>query len=154
MNAPMESFSFSRDEMRTIAATLGVEPTVQHGDYLFTLSNAQTRQALILNISSDMNLGETLSGENPHGSLIIAQTQHGYFELHNCTAFMVFEPDELIFLSATGDAVSGLVVGKECTCSMFTNVRRSNLSANFAELDPRLLMSAMQLSVAEALLVV
>jgi hypothetical protein len=35
---------------------------------------------------------------------------------------------------------------------MFTNVRRSNLSADFAEIDPRLLMSAMQLSVAEMLL--
>jgi hypothetical protein len=145
----IESFSFSQDDMRTITNVLGVQPVnVQDGEYLFMLSNAQTRQALSLTIATDMELGDT-----SQGSLVITQTQHGYFELHNCTAFMVFEPDELIFLSAVGDNISGLVIGKQCTCSMFTNVHRNNLSADFAELDPRLLMSAMQLSVAEMLLV-
>lgn len=130
-----------------MSAILGAKPHETDGEYLFTLSNPQTRQSLTLNVSNNVGLGDDI-----RAALVIAQTQHGYFELHSCTGFMVFEPDELIFVSENNDLISGLIVGKQCTCSMFTNVRRSNLSADFTELDPRLLMSAMQLSVAEAML--
>ena len=142
-----ESFTFSSDDIRRITEIVGVEPQSHDGEHLFMLANPQTRQSLTLNVSNDVELGD-----DRRGSLVIAQTQHGYFELHDCTAFLVFEPDELIFVSANETHISGLVVGKQCTCSMFSNVRKSNLSADFAELDPRLLMSAMQLSVAEMLL--
>ena len=142
-----ESFAFSADDIRQISDIVDAKPQSHDGEYLFSLSNPQTRQSLTLNVSNNVELGD-----GRHGALVIAQTQHGYFELHDCTAFLVFEPDELIFVSATETHISGLVVGKQCTCSMFTNVRRSNLSADFAEIDPRLLMSAMQLSVAEILL--
>jgi hypothetical protein len=146
-------FTFSPDDVRNIAQMLGQEPQVitELDEFLFNLSNTHTRQSLALTLANNVPLGE--EGGSPFtGALVIAQTQHGYFELHNCTAFMVFEPDEIIFLSADGPTVSGMLVGKQCTCSMFVNVRRENLSANFAELDPRLLMSAMQLSVAEVAL--
>jgi hypothetical protein len=147
------TFSFSTDDVRRIAAMLGHEPQVipELEEYIFNLSNAQTRQSLALTLANDVPLGGD-ENMDAAGALVVAQTQHGYFELHNCTAFMVFEPDEIIFLSAEGEKISGLIVGKQCTCSMFTNVHRENLSANFAELDPRLLMSAMQLSVAEMVL--
>lgn len=142
-----ESFAFSADDIRRISEIVDAQPQSHDGEYLFSLSNSQTRQSLTLNVSNNVELGD-----DRRGALVIAQTQHGYFELHDCTAFLVFEPDELIFVSANETHISGLVVGKQCTCSMFTNVRRSNLSADFAEIDPRLLMSAMQLSVAEMLL--
>ncbi len=150
------AFSFSSDDIRRIAAMLGQEPQVvpELEEYLFNLANPHTRQSLALTLANDVPLGG--EGVEAAGALVVAQTQHGYFELHNCTAFMVFEPDEIIFLSTSaglrGETVSGLVVGKQCTCSMFSGVRRDNLSSNFAELDPRLLMSAMQLSVAEGVL--
>ncbi len=142
-----DSFTFSSEDIRRITEIVGTQPQSHDGEHLFMLSNQQTRQSLTLNVSSSVDLGD-----DRRGALVIAQTQHGYFELHDCTGFMVFEPDELIFVSANDTHISGLVVGRQCTCSMFTNVRKSNLSADFAELDPRLLMSAMQLSVAEMLL--
>ena len=140
-------FTFSTEDIRQMSDILGATPHETDGEYLFMLSNEPTRQSLTLNVSNNVDIGD-----GRLGALAIAQTQHGYFELHSCTGFMVFEPDELIFVSEQNDLISGLVIGKQCTCSMFTNVRRSNLSADFTELDPRLLMSAMQLSVAEALL--
>jgi hypothetical protein len=141
-----QPFAFSDEDIRRIARIVDVEPQRREddGEYLFMLFNPQSRQSLSLNLSNNVALGD-----DAVGALVIAQTQHGYFELHDCTAFLIFEPDELIFVSAGATHVSGLVVGKQCTCSMFTNVRRSNLSADFAEIDPRLLMSAMQLSVTE-----
>ncbi len=147
MMTSFSDFSFSAEDIHNMSAILGATPHETDGEYLFTLANQQTRQSLTLNVSNNVDMGD-----GTHAALVIAQTQHGYFELHSCTGFMVFEPDELIFISENNDLISGLVVGKQCTCSMFTNVRRSNLSADFTELDPRLLMSSMQLSVAEAVL--
>ncbi|TAE31187.1 MAG: hypothetical protein EAZ92_03320 [Candidatus Kapaibacterium sp.] len=141
-------FAFSAEDIHTMSAILGATPHETDGEYLFTLANTQTRQSLTLNVSNNVDMGD-----DTRATLVIAQTQHGYFELHSCTVFMVFEPDELIFISEKNDLISGLIVGKQCTCSMFTNVRRHNLSADFTDLDPRLLMSSMQLSVAEAVLV-
>jgi hypothetical protein len=147
MNTTFPDFSFSAEDILSMSAILGAPPHETDGEYLFTLSNPQTRQSLTLNVSNNVDVGD-----ETRAALVIAQTQHGYFELHSCTGFLVFEPDELIFVSEHNDLISGLIVGKQCTCSMFTNVRRSNLSADFTELDPRLLMSAMQLSVAEGVL--
>ncbi len=147
------AFTFSSDDIAGIVQMLGSAPQHHtsdgHDEYFFNLSNEQTRQSLTLTLANNVELG----GEgSEREALVIAQTQHGYFELHGCTAFMVFEPDEIIFIRADGERISGMVVGKQCTCSMFVDVCRENLSANYAELDPRLLMSAMQLSVTEVML--
>jgi hypothetical protein len=139
--------TFTPDDIRRIAEIFGTEAQENENEYFFSLTNPVTKQSLTLNLCNEVDLGDGATG-----ALVIAQTQHGYFEVHDCTAFMVFEPDELIFLSADDERISGMVVGKQCTCSMFVNVQRKNLSANFADLDPRLLMSAMQLSVAEVML--
>jgi hypothetical protein len=65
---------------------------------------------------------------------------------------MIFEPDEVIFIQATSDKVSSLIIGKNCSCSMYANISRDVLGADFAELDPAVLLSAMQLSLTESIL--
>lgn len=82
-------------------------------------------------------------------SVLSAQTVHGYFELHNVQRFVLVEPGEIIFVAEEGDSISGLVVGREGTCSLFANVDRRTLSADFASLEPALLLAAMQLGLAE-----
>jgi len=141
------TFFFSPEDIQRIAEMLGTKPQSGDNEYAFNLTNPQNRQSLALTLANNVQLGGGVMG-----TLVVAQTQHGYFELHDCAGFMVFEPDEIIFVSAGEHRISGMVVGKQCTCSMFVDVQRENLSANFAEIDPRLLMSAMQLSVTEVIL--
>ena len=81
--------------------------------------------------------------------VLSAQTVHGYFELHNVIRFVPVEPDEVIFVAEEGDRISGLVVGAGGTCSLFANVHRRTLTADFAALEPALLLAAMQLGLAE-----
>lgn len=144
------SFTFSASDIQTIERILGTPPTSTDSDTMFRLSNEKTRQSLTLTVSNEVALGN-----DRIGALVVVQTQHGYFELHGCSGFVPFDPDELIFIgtehTSNGTRLTGMVIGKECTCSMFVNVSKENLTADFTELDPRILMSAMQLSLTEEL---
>ncbi len=141
------SFDFTQSDADSIAAVLGGAAQVVEGSYMFRLSHEESKQSLNLTLHSDVDLGG-----DARGALVVAQTQHGYFELHNCSTYMLFEPDEVIFLGVRSGHVSCLVVGARCTCSMFVNIRREILTSDFGKLDPRVLMSAMQLSLTEAVI--
>jgi hypothetical protein len=82
-------------------------------------------------------------------SVISAQTIHGYFELHDIDRVVPVETGEVIFVAERDDRISGLVVGREGTCSLFSNVARKTISADFTTLEPPLLLAAMQLGLAE-----
>lgn len=72
--------------------------------------------------------------------------------LHNCTNYLLFEPDEVIFIEAEESYISSLIIGKESTVSMFSNINRSLLRQDITELEAPLLLSAMQLSLTDAML--
>ncbi|MEO5931149.1 MAG: hypothetical protein ABIR47_14550 [Candidatus Kapaibacterium sp.] len=81
--------------------------------------------------------------------ILSAQTVHGYFELHDVTRYVPVEPGEVIFVAEQGEKISGLVVGASGTCSLFSNVDRAIITADFVTLEPSLLLAAMQLGLAE-----
>lgn len=141
------AFSFTDDDIKTITKVLQTKPERLENAWSWHMENKHTRQSLVFTIYADVDLGK---GRN--GALISAQTHHGYYELHECHGYMVFEPDEIIFVNASKDRVSSLIIGKQCTCSMYSNISRDILSADFAALDPSVLLSAMQLSITEEIL--
>lgn len=141
------SFSFTPSDIKRISEHLGAQPEADGDDTSFTLANPSTRQSVRLALHNGVQL--------PDGSLeamAVVHTPYGYFELHRCTSFFTFDPDEVIFLSVRDASISGIVVGAQSTCSMFSDVPRSVLSEDLAEIDPRLLMSAMQLALTEEVL--
>lgn len=141
------SFSFQASDIKNISKIFGSKPVELENHWTWTMANPETRQAQVVVINNSVKFGKDHSG-----SLVVVQTKHGYFELHDCTGFVVFEPDEVIFVSATKNILSCMVVGSGCTCSMFSPIRREILTADFSELDPAILMSAMQLSLTESIL--
>jgi hypothetical protein len=140
-------YLFTKDDVGNISETLGLKPQEFDRGWTWRLHNKETGQQLIFSIYTNIQLEN-----NESGNLITVQTQHGYFELHNCTMFMLFEPDEVIFIQHDEVKLSSLIIGRQSTCSMFTNINREILSHDFSELDPPLLLSAMQLSIAESVL--
>jgi hypothetical protein len=126
---------------------LGSRPREFEGGRAWHQENKASGQSQVLTLYTNTKLGK-----NADGPLVSVQTQHGYFELHDCDAFIVFEPDEIIFVHTVGEFVSCLIIGRECTCSLFSNIRRENLNADFSTLDPAVLLSAMQLSLVESVL--
>jgi hypothetical protein len=129
----------SSQSIETIAGTLGARIERTGSDTVLYIGPVQSSPSIVLTITF-------LSDGN---AVLSAQTIHGYFELHNVERFVLVEPDEVIFVAETGERISGLVVGREATCSLFANVDSRTLSADFTVLEPALLLAAMQLGLVE-----
>lgn len=82
-------------------------------------------------------------------NIVSAQTMHGYYELHNIIDYMVFEPDEIIFIAKDKEFLSCLIVGSNGSCSLFSNINRSILSTDFSKLPSSEILAAMQLAIVE-----
>ena len=132
-------------DMPIISSTLG-EPARGEDTWHWSIRDATSQRMLALTVSMNVNLGDTV------GTVVSAQTQQGYLELHGVTTYLCIEPDEVMFISKRGDTFSSLVVGTSCTCSLFSNVRLDLIAADLATLHPAVLMAAMQLSLAESML--
>lgn len=140
-------FAFSENDIKQITKVLGADVNSQGNNWSWHLKNSETRQSLVINVYNGIKIG--IESE---GALVSVQTLHGYFELHDCIGFLVFEPDEIIFVQASGGTVSSLIVSGQCNCSMYTNISRDILKSDFNNLDPAVLLSAMQLSLTESIL--
>jgi hypothetical protein len=127
------------DTVQQIARLLEARPETLGTDTILHVGEREGASTVVLTLASLQDGSAVLS----------AQTVHGYFELHNVERFVPVEPGEIIFVSEVGDRISGLVVGREGTCSLFANVDRRTLSADFATIEPPLLLAAMQLGLAE-----
>lgn len=140
-------FTFKKEDIDKISKILDCRCEEFPDAWSWSLKNQDTKQAVIFTIYNRVK-----TGRDKESNLVAVQTQHGYFELHSCTAFILFEPDEVIFINSEISKVSCLIIGKQATCSLYSNIDREILSTDFTSLDSAVLMSAMQLSLVEELL--
>ncbi len=138
---------FGKEDIRKISKILNAEAEFVGGSYIINLFNKELNQLLFLSINSDTDYAN-----DEDSSIISVQTQYGYFELHNCTNYMIFEPDEVIFISSNEEKVSCLIVSKDANCSMFSDIKRAILNTDISQLDSSVLLAAMQLSLIEKVL--
>jgi len=143
------SFNFKNDDIENISSILGTEHKGTTDTWTWTLKNTETNQSVVFTIYNKTQLAPQ---SDDSGVLVSVQTKHGYFELHGLTGFLLFEPDEVIFVRSDDEKVSCLVIGSNSSCSLFSNIDKSILNSNITELDPAILLAAMQLSLAESIL--
>lgn len=140
-------YTFTNDDIEKIDEILNTKAQNNGNNWTWRVSNSETNQSFVISIYNNVSLHN-----NDDISIISIQTKQGYYELHDCFAYLVFEEDEIIFIQASEKYVSCLVISKQGTCSMYSNINRDILNADFSKLDPAILMSAMQLSLTENLL--
>jgi|YNPMSStandDraft_2_1061718.scaffolds.fasta_scaffold15687_2 hypothetical protein len=138
------AFSFIEQDIEIISNILGQKPEVFENSWTWNLQNDITDKPMIINLYNSINF----DGDK-EGSIISVQTRHGYYELHNITNYIVFEPDEIIFICSKKKTLSCLIVGKGNTCSFFANIQKKMLRRDPTELDPAVLLAVMQLSLIE-----
>lgn len=135
-------FEFKKDDIDRISAIFCAEAKIMGESYFWAIKGYESGKPMIVNLYSGVEIGD---GE--FGSIISVQTAHGYYELHGVSAFMPFEPDEVIFAAKSGNSVSCLIVGANSTCSLYSNIRKELLQADFSELHEAALLAATQLSI-------
>lgn len=139
--------NFTEKDIEKVSEILNQVPKKNENSWTWSLKNNDNSKPLVFTIYTNIKITD-----HDFGNLISVQTQHGYYELHNISAYMFFEPDEVIFINSHLDLISCLIIGKQSTCSLYANIKRDTLNSDFIELDPAALLSAMQLSIVENIL--
>ncbi|MDH4155734.1 MAG: hypothetical protein OEW00_00460 [candidate division Zixibacteria bacterium] len=142
------STGFSKDDIDKIGAILGAASVSFHKDhYRLKVANAEERRNLVLELFPEATLGKT------RGMLVVVYTGNSHLQLHNCTGYVVSdELGEVTFVSETGKKLSGLVVERGASCSLYASINRDLISSDFTRLGVEVMLSGVALSLAEEIL--
>ncbi len=126
-----------------ISRFLEVEPETIGNCWTWKLFDHSTESFLFLSIYYE------IEHRDKTGNLVSVQTKFGYFELHNFNRIVLFEPNEISFVQFNDEKINCLIVGKNCTCSLYSNIDRELVRSNMTEIDPAFLLSSLQLALLE-----
>ncbi len=140
--------NFTKQDIEKIAAIIGAQDVSFHTDhYRLKVDNREEKRALSLEIYPETKLGKS------RGVLIVVYTGNSHLQLHNCTGYVVSEElGEVTFVAESSDRLSGLVVEKGASCSMYAAINRELISSDFTQLGVEVMLSGVALSLAEEIL--
>ena len=142
------ALTFAQSDADTIGKTLAAERvTFEKDHYRLRIANQEDKRILVLEIYPEVDLGKT------RGMLIVVYTGNSHMQLHNCTGYVVSEElGEVTFVSETPQRLSGLVVERGASCSLYSELNRSLISSDFTKLGVEVMLSGVALSLAEEIL--
>lgn len=140
--------SIKKEDIDKIARLLGAEKTTYEKDhYRIKVTNQEERRILVLEIYNEIDLGKV------RGTLIVVYTGNSHLQLHNCTGYVLSEElGEITFVAETKDRLSGLVVEKGASCSLYAALNRDLISSDFTTLGVEVMLSGVAMSLTEEIL--
>ena len=148
MAGTMKTASFTRQDIERIGNLLGAEKVTFEKDHSrLKITNNEDKRILVLEIYPEMDLGKG------RGSLLVVYTGNSHLQLHNCTGYVVSEElGEVTFVTERSGTLSGLVVEKGASCSLYAGIDRKLISSDFTKLGVEVMLSGVALSLAEDVL--
>ncbi len=141
------AFYFKETDIQKVAQVLDTQAKFSGNSWRLVVHDQESGRKIAVEIYSNIPIG---SGE---GNLISVFTQDSHLELHFCTGYVVSESlGEVTFVAESGGKVSGLIVEKTASCSLYANVDRSILSGDFTQMGPEVVLSGVALSITEKVL--
>lgn len=136
---------FSEEDANKVGAILAAEKTSYEKDhYRLKIFNKPDRRVLILEIYPEIMLGRG------RGMLVVVYTGNSHLQLHNCSGYVISEElGEVTFITETEERLSGLVVEKGASCSLYAGLDRKLISSDFTKLGVEVMLSGVALSLAE-----
>jgi hypothetical protein len=105
----------------------------------------------IKNIKNKNFISLELFFEENNTGLISVYTDNAHLQLQSCEGFILSNMlEEVIFISESGDKISGLIISKQGDCSLYSNVKKELLNKDFMELSSEKLLASVALSVVES----
>jgi hypothetical protein len=132
-------------EMGTV---LGAESVEDDGDHFrMRLSNQAERRILLLELYPADAVGKGA------GAMAVVYTGNSHLQLHNITGWVKSEAlGEVTFVGESGGKLSGLVVERGASCSLYANVDRKLITGDLTRLGVEVMLSGVALSLAEDVL--
>ena len=139
---------FNDEDAKKIAEVLAASKVNKENDrYRIKLTNNEDQRSLSLEIFPETSLGKT------RGMLIVIYTGNSHLQLHNCTGYVVSdELGEVTFVSESEGRLSGMVVERGASCSLYAALNRELISSDFTQLGVEVMLSGVALSLAEDVL--
>jgi len=136
---------FTEEDFNKIAKVLEPEKTSSDKEHFrMKVSNQSERRVLVLEIYPETLLGKT------RGMLVVVYTGNSHLQIHNCSGYVVSEElGEVTFVCETPQQLSGLVVEKGASCSLYAGMDRQLISSDFTTLGVEVMLSGVALSLAE-----
>lgn len=142
------AIGFDKKDVDKIGKILGAEKvTFEKDHHRLRISNQEEKRILVLEIYPEVDLGKT------RGMLVVVYTGNSHLQLHNCTGYVVSEElGEATFVTETPERLSGLVVERGASCSLYAGLNRDLISSDFTRLGVEVMLSGVALSLAEEVL--
>ena len=140
--------NFKKDDAEKIAAILGAEKIVSEPNHFrLKVSNHPEKRVLILEIYPEELLGKD------RGILVVVYTGNSHLQLHNCTGYVISEElGEVTFINEGEQRISGLVVERGASCSLYAGIDRHLISSDFTKFGVEVMLSGVALSLAEEII--
>jgi len=139
---------FKIEDATKIGSVLGAEKlTFEKDHFRLKLSNREDKRLLTLEVYPEIDLGAK------RGMLAVVYTGGTHLQLHNCTGYVISEDlGEVTFIAETSHRLSGLVVERGASCSLYAALDRGLISSDFEKLGVEVMLSGVALSLAEEIL--
>jgi hypothetical protein len=143
----MEYYNFTEQDYKKIADILQCEIVERADCRRFLLLNREDNRKLTFEIYPEV---ETPGKKT---NLIAVYTGNSHIQLHQVIGYIPSESlGEILFLSGSAEAISGLIIAREASCNMYAHVDKSIISRDFTKLAPEMMISGIALSIAEPLI--
>ena len=142
------SITFGKEDVEKIGRVLEAEKiTFEKDHHRLRISTQEEKRILVLEIYPEVDLGKT------RGMLVVVYTGNSHLQLHNCTGYVLSEElGEVTFVMETPRQLSGRVVERGASCSLYSGLNRSLISSGFTRLGVEVMLSGVALSLAEEVL--
>jgi hypothetical protein len=140
--------SFSKADAEKIGQIIGAEKIHEEPEHFrMKISNPEEKRILVLEIYPETQLGRR------RGMLVVVYTGNSHLQLHNCTGYVTSEElGEVTFVAENKQRLSGLVVERGASCSLYAALDRQLISTDFTQLGVEVMLSGVALSLAEEIL--
>jgi hypothetical protein len=139
---------FTDDDLKKIEVVLEPEKVTREKEhYRLKIANKPDKRVLVLEIYPETLLGRT------RGMLVVVYTGNSHLQLHNCSGYVVSEElGEVTFVAESEERLSGIVVEKGASCSLYAGLDRNLISSDFTKLGVEVMLSGVALSLAEEII--
>lgn len=130
------------------------ETNLQELENLFVLKFQKNENTYSLKIQDHIlksNIALDIYLDPSEDNLVSLYSENSHLQLQSCRYFIISNMlEEVIFYTESDNKISGLIISKKGDCSLYANVDRSTLVADFMNLNSEKLLSAVALSVIES----